>query len=91
MGWLTFKKPKQVPQSYKPELTPKEVVDLYGRLTMHHQTALLRLMSRNMAVQIGDQVIMGYEFDYDVDGAVIRMYPSEEWAEEPKPETQESD
>tara|TARA_R100000656_G_scaffold73272_1_gene54547 strand:- start:243 stop:476 length:234 start_codon:yes stop_codon:yes gene_type:complete len=60
-----------VPQSYQPVLEAQEVVDLFGRLTLHHQAALLRLMSRNFVIQIEDEPHMGYEFNFDVEGALI--------------------
>ena len=80
--WPVKKKVKKIPQSYESELTPREVIDLFSRLTLHHQAALLRLMSRNVVIQSGGNIIMGYEFGFDVDGAVIRMYPQEETEQE---------
>ena len=67
-------KPKQksVPQSYKPVLESQEVIDLYSRLTLHQQAALMRLISRNLEVVIGEDSHMGYDFDYEVVGAIIR-------------------
>ncbi len=37
---------KDLPQAYKPVLEAPEVIELFSRLTLHQQTALLRLMSR---------------------------------------------
>ena len=66
-----FNKPgaaRSVPQSYKP---------VFARLTLHQQAAMLRLLSRNMVIDLGDDNrYMGYEFDYSVDGAVISVTPS---------------
>ncbi len=76
--WPSKAKPKRVPQSYEQELSAKEVIDLFSRLTLHHQAALLRLISRNMVVKTDNEIVMGYEFGFDVDGAVIAMYPVEE-------------
>ena len=51
---------------------PSEIVELFSRLTLHHQTALLRLISRNVVMEIDGNTIMGYEMDFDVKGAVIQ-------------------
>jgi len=37
---------KDLPQSYKPVLEAPEVIELFGRTTLHQQAALLRLISR---------------------------------------------
>ena len=63
---------KEVPQTYKPVLEAPEVIDLFSRLTLHQQTALLRLISRNLEVVVGEDRYMGYELDYEVVGAIIR-------------------
>jgi|TARA_B110000858_G_scaffold185287_1_gene227314 hypothetical protein len=65
-----FKK-KQLPVSYQID-HPSEIVELFSRLTLHHQTALLRLISRNVVMEIDGNTIMGYEMDFDVKGAVIQ-------------------
>ena len=66
-----------VPQSYRPVMEASEVIDLFSRLTLHQQAALLRLISRNLSVSIDDdEGYMGYEFDWDVDGAMIVARPS---------------
>ncbi len=70
-------KKKPVPQSYKPVLEAQEVIDLYSRLTLHQQAALMRLISRNIEVNVGGDTYMGYELDYDVVGAIIRATESE--------------
>jgi|TARA_R100000482_G_scaffold117792_1_gene61519 hypothetical protein len=72
-----FKRKKPVPQTYQPVLEAKEVIDLFSRLTLHHQAALMRLISRNLVIQVGDEQYMGYEFNYDVDSAVILAHESE--------------
>ena len=46
-----------------------EVIELFGRLTMHQQAALMRLMSRNLVVELDSESAMGYDLDYDVEGA----------------------
>jgi|TARA_R100000655_G_scaffold101396_1_gene146504 DNA-directed RNA polymerase sigma subunit (sigma70/sigma32) len=66
------KKTKSVPQSYKPVLEAQEVIDLFSRLTLHQQAALMRLISRNLEVVVGEDRYMGYELDYEVVGAIIR-------------------
>ena len=65
------KKAKAVPQSYQPVLEAKEVIGLFSRLTLHHQAALLRLISRNLVINVDGEDHMGYDFDYEVDGAVV--------------------
>jgi hypothetical protein len=65
------KKQKQVPQSYRPVLEAQEVIDLFSRLTLHQQAALMRLISRNLEVEVAGEKVMGYDLDYEVVGAVI--------------------
>ena len=79
-----FKK-KALPQSYQPVLQAQEIIDVFSRLTLHHQAALLRLISRNMVIQVGGRNNMGYEFKYEVDGAVIVVSPESDWVEEEQP------
>tara|TARA_R100000388_G_scaffold32920_1_gene25655 strand:- start:266 stop:511 length:246 start_codon:yes stop_codon:yes gene_type:complete len=66
------KSDKPKPQSYKPVLEAQEVIDVFSRLTLHQQAALMRLISRNLEVVIGKDSHMGYDFDYEVVGAIIR-------------------
>ena len=61
---------KQTPVSYEITHT-SEVVDLFGKLNLHHQTALLRLISRNLVVTINGESAMGYEMNFEVNGALI--------------------
>ena len=42
-----------------------EVIELFGRLTMHQQAALMRLMSRNLMLELDS------DLDYNVEGAMI--------------------
>ena len=63
---------KEVPQTYKPVLEAPEVIDLFSRLTLHQQTALLRLISRNLELDVGGSSIMGLELEYEVVGAIIK-------------------
>ena len=74
---LFGKKARPVPQSYQPVLEAKEVIALFSRLTLHHQAALLRLISRNLVINIDGEAHMGYDFDYEVDGAVVLARESE--------------
>ena len=67
-----------MPQSYQPVLEAKEVIELFSRLTLHHQAALLRLISRNLVINIDGEAHMGYDFDYEVDGAIVLAHLSEE-------------
>ncbi len=64
-------KEKSAPQSYRPVLEAQEVIDLYSRLTLHQQAALMRLISRNLEINVGGDTYMGYELDYNVVGAII--------------------
>jgi len=64
-------KTKAVPQSYRPVLEAREVIDLFGRLTMHQQAALMRLMSRNLMIEVDGGALMGYDLGYEVEGAMI--------------------
>ena len=77
---LFSQKARQVPQTYQPVLEAAEIIELFSRLTLHHQAALLRLISRNLVVEIDGEQHMGFEFDYGVDGAMVSMRPL---AEEP--------
>jgi hypothetical protein len=72
------KKARHVPQSYRPVLEAKEVIELFSRLTLHHQAALLRLISRNLVINVDGENHMGYDFDYEVDGAVVLARPAED-------------
>ncbi len=67
---------KSVPQSYKPVVEAPEVIELYSRLTLHHQTALLRLISRNLEIEVNGQTTMGYDMDFEVEGAMIKATES---------------
>ena len=82
-----FKK-QALPQSYQPVLQAQEIIDVFSRLTLHHQAALLRLISRNMVIQVGGRNNMGYEFKYEVDGAVIVVSPESDWVEEEQPQAE---
>lgn len=77
---LFSQKTRTVPQTYQPVLEAAEIIELFSRLTLHHQAALLRLISRNLVVEIDGEQHMGFEFDYGVDGAMVSMRPL---AEEP--------
>ena len=55
----------------------KEVIDLFGRMTLHQQAALLRLCSRNLMIDVEGDYHMGYDFDWNVSGAMIIATPSE--------------
>ena len=86
---MSFFRKKSLPQSYQPVLQAQEIIDVFSRLTLHHQAALLRLISRNMVIESGGQTNMGYEFKYEVDGAVIVVSPESEWSNAPKESQQE--
>ena len=74
-----FGKKKPVPQSYEPVLEAKEVLDVFGRLTLHQQAVLMRLMSRNLAIQLPSETVMGYELDWAVDKAMIVAFLAEDY------------
>jgi hypothetical protein len=78
---LFSQKARQVPKTYQPVLEAAEISERFSRLTLHHQAALLRLISRNLVVEIDGDQHMGFEFDYGVDGAMVSMRPL---AEEPE-------
>tara|TARA_R110000850_G_scaffold5876_2_gene23604 strand:- start:142 stop:381 length:240 start_codon:yes stop_codon:yes gene_type:complete len=75
---ISFAKKKTLPQSYKPVLEGSEVIDLFARLTLYQQAALMRLLSRNTVLNVNGEQYMGYEFDYEVEGAVISVSQSVE-------------
>ena len=50
---------------------PNDVIEWFGKLTLHHQAALMRLMSRNLIVTINDETAMGYDMNFEVVGAII--------------------
>ena len=78
------KKAKTVPQSYQPVLEAKEVIELFSRLTLHHHAALLRLISRNLVINVEGENHIGYDFDYKVDGAVVLAHILDEDLELPE-------
>ena len=67
---------KPVPQSYRPVMEAQEIVDVFSRTTLHQQAALLRLISRNVIVNINGQDIHGLDLDYEVEGAIIKATES---------------
>ena len=67
---------KPVPQSYRPVMEAQEIVDVFSRTTLHQQAALLRLISRNVIVNIDGQDINGLGLDYEVEGAIIKATES---------------
>jgi hypothetical protein len=73
-----FKKEKQLPSTYQDKLQPQEVLDLFSRLTLHHQAALLRLISRNLVFKFEDVDVFGYEMDFKVNGAMIEASPEQD-------------
>jgi len=72
---LFSQKTRAMPQSYQPVLEAAEVIELFSRLTLHHQAALLRLISRNLIIEVDGDQHMGFEFEYGVDGAMVSMRP----------------
>ena len=66
------KSKKDLPESYEIE-DPKEIISMFNKLNLHHQVALLRLISRNILLEVDDKTYIGLEFEYDVDGALIKI------------------
>ena len=67
---------KPVPQSYRPVMEAQEIVDVFSRTTLHQQAALLRLISRNVIINLEGEDIHGLDLDYEVEGAVIKASES---------------
>ena len=65
------KRRKTLAATYEPPMGADEIIDLFSRTTLHHQAALLRLISRNLILETEDGPLMGIDFDFDVDKAVI--------------------
>ncbi len=59
-------------------LGASEVIELFSRMTLHQQAALLRLMSRNLMLEVEGETIMGFELEYEVDGALIKVSTAEQ-------------
>ena len=71
------KRRKTLAATYEPPMGADEIIDLFSRTTLHHQAALLRLISRNLILETEDGPLMGIDFDFDVDKAVIVGRPTE--------------
>jgi len=68
---LPWKRRKTLAATYEPPVGAEEIIALFSRTTLHHQAALLRLISRNLILQTKEGPLMGIDFDFDVDKAVI--------------------
>ena len=66
-----FNKNKRIPQTYEPVMEAQEVLEMFSRLTLHQQAVLMRLMSRNLIIDLPDDTVMGYELDWSVDKAMV--------------------
>ena len=71
------KRRKTLAATYEPPMGADEIIDLFSRTTLHHQAALLRLISRILILETEDGPLMGSDFDFDVDKAVIVGRPTE--------------
>ena len=71
------KRRKTLAATYEPPMGADEIIDLFPRTTLHHQAALLRLISRNLILETEDGPLMGIDFDFDVDKAVIVGRPTD--------------
>jgi hypothetical protein len=69
-------KDKSTPQSYRPVMDAQEIIDVFSRTTLHQQAALLRLISRNVIINVEGQDIHGLDLDYEVEGAIIKATES---------------
>jgi hypothetical protein len=69
-------KDKPTPQSYRPVMDAQEIIDVFSRTTLHQQAALLRLISRNVIINVDGQDIHGLDLDYEVEGAIIKATES---------------
>jgi|TARA_A100001011_G_scaffold399569_1_gene508880 hypothetical protein len=75
LSWA--KRRKTLAATYEPPMGADEIIDLFSRTTLHHQAALLRLISRNLILETPDGPLMGIDFDFDVDKAVIIGKPTD--------------
>ncbi len=66
-----FGKNKRIPQTYEPVMEAQEVLEMFSRLTLHQQAVLMRLMSRNLIIDLPDDTVMGYELDWGVEKAMV--------------------
>ena len=71
------KRRKTLAATYEPQMGADEISDPFSRTTLHHQAALLRLISRNLILETEDGPLMGIDFDFDVDKAVIVGRPTD--------------
>ena len=71
------KRRKTLAATYAPQMGADEIIDLFSRTTLHQQAALLRLISRNLILETEDGPLMGIDFDFDVDKAVIVGRPTD--------------
>tara|TARA_B100000886_G_C20091942_1_gene354248 strand:+ start:50 stop:292 length:243 start_codon:yes stop_codon:yes gene_type:complete len=69
-------KEKSIPQSYRPVMEAQEIVDVFSRTTLHQQAALLRLISRNVIINMDGQDTHGLDLNYEVEGAIIKATES---------------
>ena len=69
-----FKRKKQVAVSQEIQ-HPSEILDLF------HQVALLRLMSRNLVINMNGKSVLGHEMNFEVNGAMIEATSDDDLTE----------
>ena len=75
-----FKRKKQVAVSQDIQ-HPSEILDLFVRLNLFHQVALLRLMSRNLVINMNGKSVLGHEMNFEVNGAMIEATSDDDLTE----------
>ena len=51
-----------------------EVIEFYSRLNLQQQASLMRLMARNLMINLNGNEVWGQELDYEVSGAMIKAH-----------------
>ena len=75
-----FKRKKQVAVSQEIQ-HPSEILDLFVRLNLFHQVALLSLMSRNLVINMNGKSVLGHEMHFEVNGGMIEARSDDDLTE----------